>query len=239
MARTRTLTNLILDARQACDQEVVGTNAPLCSDAEVCEYLNQGIAEFQDLLIVNNAGPYFQSKATLTTTSGTDTYTLASFSGTPSVYKILNVFWDAQTGCGLTRMTELEPNWDEFQISGTGWDYLSRVRYEQIQDSIRFVPTPAGAHVVTLKFVANPARLATAAPTGTVDGYGGWERYFICYAAKLMAQKERDNETAAAMAEEMGKMAKRILVMARRNHGEPKRVQDVTTRRFTRYGRVL
>lgn len=237
MARTRTLTQLILDARQACDQEVVGANTPLCIDSEVTEYLNQGIAEFQDLLIINNAGPYFQQNATLTTTPGTATYAWTAFSGSPGVYKVLNVFWDAQTGCGLTRMTELEPNWDEYQINGTGWDYLSRVRYEQIQDSIRFVPTPQGSHVITLKYVPNAARLAAGGDT--VDGYGGWERYFIAYAAKMMAQKEKDSEVAAAMDAEMGKMHARILIMARRNHGEPKRVQDVTTRRFTRYGRAL
>lgn len=235
MARTRTALELIDDARKAADQETIGSNVPLCSKSEVLEYLNQGIAEFQDFLIINNAASYFNTTTTFSTVPGQavpDTYPLPA-----DFYKLTNVYWNANTGLGLTRMTELSPNDDEYQITGTGWDYLSRVRYEVLIGNIRFVPTPSGVHVVTLKYIKAPARLA--ADSDTVDGYAGWERYFICYAASMMARKEKDMELVGALEGEMSKMGKRILVMARRNIGEPKRVQDVRNRRVGVYGRRI
>ncbi len=231
MARTRTLILLLGDLAARADQPTFTTTS-FITKAEATEYINQAIAELQDLLIINNAAQYFGKSQAITTVSGTDSYALAS-----DFYVLTNVFWNANTGTGLTRMSELSPNEDEYQITGTGWDYLARVRYELVGANLRFVPTPRGVHAVTVKYAPAPVRLS--ADSDTFDGYGGWEEFVLFRAAKACATKEGDTENAQIWDAEATKQAQRVLTMARRNRGEPRRVQDVTGGRFTRYGRRI
>lgn len=211
------------DAYKAADQE----DHTLCPTAEVTRYVNQSIKKLLDFLAVNHLD-YFKQSAIFTTASGTDTYTLPS-----DFHRLVNVFWDAGIG-RLLRMEECPSNEDEYTIAGTGWCYLWPVRYELLVGRIRFIPTPTGTFSVTVKYIPTFTDLVNNADT--VEMYNGWEVWVTNDAAIEMCEKEESDQQAAKCMRRRDEAGARILAIAKRNPGEPKRIQDVVGGRTTRYG---
>lgn len=218
MATVR-LDTLIDRAYKAADQE----DRALCDSTEVTTYLNRSIKRFRDWLSINHISR-FQKKVTFPTVATVDTYSFAT-AGCSDLATLLNVFWDANVG-RLLRMEECPPNEDEYVIPGTGWNYNYTVRYELLQEQIRFVPTPQSVMNVTLKYV--PTFTDLVANSDTVEMYNGWEDWPVENAAAMMAEKQDDAEKAAACMRRRDEAGKVILALAKRNRGEPKRVQDAT-----------
>lgn len=231
MPRLATLAELLDQVATKADMPAFDADT-FVTKARAIQFINEGIAQLRDLLITNNAAAYFQKPATITTLPNVDTYDLQA-----DHYKLLNVFWDARTGYGLQRMFEVQPNEDETQLTGEGWDYLTGgsrggVRYEQLgpatvggNPQIRFVPMPTGVYTVTVKYA--PPAVKLAADGDVLDGVNGWELYPVYYAAAECQAKQDNFEAADRLKARMDEQGRRILVMARPNQGEPKRVQRV------------
>lgn len=212
---TVTLLTLRTDAYKACDQQ----DQKLCPPAEVTRYINAAIKKLRDFLTINNVN-YFQKSGPFTVSAATgDTYGLPA-----DFHKCVNVFWDAGVG-RLLRMEECPPNEDEFTVAGVGWNYDYKVRYELLVGNIRFIPAPTGTYTVTLKYV--PTFVDLAADGDTVELYNGWEEWVTLDAASRMAGKEESDGTRASLRQERDECGQRILALAKRNSGEPRRVQDV------------
>ena len=87
MARTETLTNLILRVRQRTDLE----NDTHVTDAEITTYINDAIAHVYDLLVAAAPSDYYSTSVTFTCTANVSSYSLATALGGSTFYKIRNV----------------------------------------------------------------------------------------------------------------------------------------------------
>jgi len=212
MARTRTLTNLIADVRAVADIE----GDLHVTDAQITEFLNQGITELYDMLVEARGHEYYLTSGTVATVSGTETYSL------PTDFMELHKVDIAVNGSNwdLTPYSLHERN-DYNQTSG-GSTYP--VVYRVIGGNISLLPVPRAVYTVTLRYVPCATRLASG--SDTFDGISGWEEYPIWRAAAYcLAKEESDPSFALQM---LATLKKRIENMAtKRNAYGAERVRDV------------
>ncbi len=213
MARTRTLTNLILDVRQRTNQE----NSTFVTDAELTEYLNQELAELWGRLVLNQGQPYFRSSAVTAVTAGTALYALPAD------------FWSLQevtatVGGVVGRVLPFEPSEHAALSNGGTIGLYGPVRYRLQGSNIEFRPA-IESFSATLYYT--PCQTRLAAGSDTFDGYNGAEVaaiYGVC--ATVLAKEESDPSFYVGMKERM--LAQIDKWSAHRDMANPGRVQDVS-----------
>jgi len=217
MARTRTLTNLIADVRQHADAE----NSNTFSDAELTEYINQGIAELYEMLVKHRGHEFYASSGSLTLVAGTETYSLPEpHMETLRVTIEANGQTVALVPYSLHEREAIQPN-ATYQAQPT--------HYRLRAGNISLLPLTDAVYPCTLWYVPYATRLSSG--SDTFDGINGWEEYAVWRAvAYCMAKEDRDGSFAGAM---LARLEARINALAPHRSAEStERVRDVVTGRL-------
>lgn len=157
MARTRTLTELIAEAKQRADME----NSTFVSTAEVTRYINQSIAKLYNKLVHARGDEYYLQRIDFTTTSGEALYALPS-----NFYKLVGL--DINYGGSVITATPLMFQAERNMYQDVrGWDqYNWPVKYMIQSQYLRVFPAPQGEYTCTLWYVPHAPELGR---TGVVD----------------------------------------------------------------------
>lgn len=217
MARTRTLLNLRGDAYRRADLENATSLVP---PADMTEYINQGIAHYENILAKARGRTWNSSTSTIVTSNGVSDYALhATFAFLLKVTANINGDVVPLTEFDLSEIAALSN-------TNVSWDGAP-FRYMLMGGSIRLLPTPAGAYTVTAYYIPSATRLT--ADGDTFDGVDGWETFVIDWAARRAATKNRNYELVAILTADLAESKALIESMApARDMSGPPRVQDVT-----------
>lgn len=218
MARSRSLTNLLLDVRQRTNQE----NSTFVTDAELTEYLNQEIAELEVKLNLAQGQPHFRSETSISVVSPTALYALPAD------------FWAVQevtaTVSGIT--SPLRPFMASEHAILTNTSVFAPyfpVSYRIQASNIEFRPATQ-SFTATLYYSPTQTRLSTGSDTW--DGFDGYEMAAIYGAcAQVMAKEESDPSFFMAQRERVYQTITQAA--ANRDMSNPERVQDVSGDGFT------
>lgn len=213
MARVRSLSQMRLDCRRMANME----NSTFVSDAELTEYVNQGLAELWRRLVPNEGAPHIRCVTTIAVVAH------------QSIYSLPSDFWELQSAeCtynGIT--TKMRPfmNAEHARFSNP---YLYTdpmpAKYRVQASNIEFLPATQ-SYSVSVYYT--PCQLRLVADTDTVDGYNGYEIAAIYGAVATMLAKEESD--ASFWIAQQERVYQQIETLAgRRDAGEPERVQDVT-----------
>lgn len=214
MARSRTLTNLLLDIRQRTNQET----STFVTDSELTEYLNQELAELHARLVQGEGQPHYRSQTTVAVSAGVSIYALpVDFWRLQEVTATIN----GVTGT-LHPFMPMEHGW--LKNSGP-WGPSSPVLYRLQAGNIEFVPATQSFSATVYYSPACP-RLVNG--SDTFDGFDGYEMaaiYGTC--ATVMAKEESDPSFFLSQRERIYRHIDSLA--AQRDASHPERVQDVTS----------
>ena len=215
-----TLSELRARARRLVD--AVGNN--FFSDAEINDYLNTGLGELHDLLVLKFED-YYVSSISFNMASDTSSYSLQSI-GLNNLYKLLGV--DLKQGSETVRVPRYSfQERNTFKSSQALYSDRGHTnhRYSLTGNNINFIPTPTSSDEVTLWYVPKYTKLVN--DSDSVDGSiaSNWEDYAVYSAAIKMRQKEETSVTS--LEREQEKITARIEEAARnRDAGEPMGITD-------------
>jgi hypothetical protein len=220
---TASLTNLIAEVRYRADM----TGSEFVSDTEITGYLNRELAKLHQFIVANQGQPYIYSSRTFTTSNGTATYAI----DTGDFFQLMAVDINIGTGIVLSARPFMGPERNAYNsVALTGWDPYLPIYYRLEGANIRFIPTPGGAHSVTIWYLPKPSTLAASTVGGgvqSIDLYCGWDEYLVLGAAYKCLVKE-ENSSAAALKAEQNEVLEIIKTMiSRRDAGAPERAVDV------------
>jgi hypothetical protein len=196
-------------------------NSQFVSKSEWNSYINASATELYDLLVAASED-YVLSSATLSLTSGTDTYPLPG-----DFYKLrgVDLVLDAQ-GNAVTLQPFNFAERNNYIFTPT-WNVvgLSYLRYRIQGNSIRFVPVPSNPATIKLWYV--PALATLSADSDTLDGVDGWEEFVVIDAA--IKAKDKEESDVSVLAAQRAAIIKRIEAMASsRDAGMPHKIADTS-----------
>lgn len=203
MARTQTLLNLRLQARQRADRET----STFVTDAEVNEFINQSWAETYEV-ICESGEDYYLQQSSFSTVAGTDTYALPD-----AHYKTRGVDVVGTDGSIITakRFNFAERNM--YQVPGF-WTFGNPISFAVEAQNLVFRPIPGGVYPVVLWYYPAPARMTDDGET--IDGVAGWEEAAVLDAAiKILEKEGKSGEpNALAMSARLAQEKARIRTMS-------------------------
>lgn len=215
MARSRSLTNMLLDVRMRTNQE----NSTFVTDAELTEYLNQELAELWTRLVIVQGQPAYRSSTTIAVTAPTAVYALpADFLSVQNVEATID---------GLTFALRPYMQSERADLMNSGVVQLygpyGPLQYRVTGNNIEFRPA-------TRNFSADvfytPCQPRLSAGSDTFDGFNGFEMCAIAgVCAVVMAKEESDPSFYMGLKQQFYRVAE--AAMAQRDMGSPERVQDV------------
>lgn len=221
MAKTVSLTTLRSRVRIRYDA-VNDTTA--VTDAEIDQYINDALQEYYDLVIAAFSDDYFAKSGTITTASGTATYTLPS-----DFYKLIyvDIGISSQT-YSMKKFTVAERNMYKSYPAASGANYPCMYRLigglaDGTSDQIEFIPTPSGVYTVTLRYV--PAYPTLSSGSDVINVLPGGDVYIVEAACAKIAQRE-EVDPGQYLAQQ-GLAAQRIRMMAPSRDYQPDRVNEV------------
>lgn len=190
------------------------------SGGELETYIQQAGRELYDKILSAYGEDYYYSSSTTTTVAGTATVDLPS-----DFYRLLGV--DASVP-GAVRPVALERfNWNERNVfeDGVGWNWSIAIpRYRLRAGKVWMLPTPDGAHSVTIHYV--PVMPTIDDSTGVFDGINGWDEWIVVSAAIKCLQREESD--TSELERELARCGERIARMApNRDLDKPPTVVDV------------
>lgn len=229
MAKSVTLTAMILQAREAAD--MVGS--AFVTDAEVTSLINTYVAELYDLLVQSYGPAFYADSYTFTTVANQREYALPTNGDGADFYQLLGV--DIDLGGGDV-------------VSATPFDFHSRNRYSPATAYVRgnpvhyrlhgsqvwLIPTPDAAYSVTMHFIPAAPTLSSGGVT-SFDGVNGWERYIVASTAIALLQKE-ESDPSVYMAEKQSLTARITSLSKNRDAAYPDQIVDVRGRGRRRGG---
>lgn len=239
VAPNRTLTSLVEEIRQRCDQE---SSTFVADTAEIAVWISQSAAALYDL-ILDYAGPEaFATRSTFLTVAGTDLYELPH-----DHYRLIGV--DAMFGTKwepLGRATIADRN----RWQGEGWTSKLDTRYALFgrmtsavftsnQPSVQrilFVPPPRGEVSIRVWYLPLPVTVqdstagatpggAYVPPTGPLVSFAGWDEWVVAdVCAKIL---EKEEGAARPFVERRKEATMRIIAAAKQlDSAEPLRMRD-------------
>ncbi len=216
MARSRSLTNLILDVRQRTNQE----NSTFVTDSEITEYLNQELAELWTRLVLSQGQPFYRSSATIPVVAGTALYTIATYA--PDFWTLQEM--TATQNSIVAPMVPFMPSEHADLQNVSIYTACYSVRYRIQGTSIEFRPATE-AFTATMYYTPYQPRLSAGGDT--FDGFNGFEMCAIAGAcATVMAKEESDPGFYLGQKQRFYEVAEKAA--AHRDMANPERVQDVS-----------
>ena len=202
--------------------DAVGNN--FFSDAEINDYLNVGLGELHDVLVLKYED-YYVSSVSFGIVSGKELY---PFDTIPlnNFYKCLGLDVDESGEVFRVRRFSFHDRnrySSDASIVGRGGatDYMYQVR----GDSIQLIPKPVSSGAATLWYVPSFTRLNF--DTDTVDSriMSNWEEYAVLLA--VLKMKEKEELSTTAIEKEIASIFGRIeAAAANRDAGEPGGIVD-------------
>ncbi len=215
MSRYRSLTNMILDVRQRTNQE----ESTFVTDSEITEWLNQGIAELQVRLAINEGQPHFRSSQTITVTAPTALYALPA------------TFWAAQevtatvNGSTMAMLPFMPHERAALITQSPAWPIYKAVQYRIQAGNIEFRPATES---FTAEVFFHPTQTRLVAGSDVWDGFNGYEMapiYDTC--AQVCAKEESDPGFFLSQRDRIYKLIEQAA--QHRDMANPERVVDVLT----------
>lgn len=206
------LTNLLTQLRNRTDKQA--TNR--WPDLLLTGFLNDGVRELWDLLIVVNPDPITTSYDW--TTDGTSTFALPS-----DTYAIRGVDLVHST----RDVSTLFPISFSYRNRFKDWldrPYYTPFYYDRTGDNLIIIPTPSSGKTLTLYYIAYPTTLVSG--SDTIDFQNGWEDYVLNSAAAKLAIRDED-QTYQAFVMERQRNEARIRKASRFSGSQPLTVANL------------
>ncbi len=214
-----TLLQLRTRARERAD--MVGST--FCTDSEINNWLNLGLAELYDMT-VNAYEDYYTTSTTLTISSGNSVALPATFYKLRALDFSLNGQWVELTGFNFNERNRTGSG-DNFLVGG----YTGR-KWRVMGDNILITPTDNALGSYQLWYI--PVVTALSADVSTIPRIlsdAKWDEYIVLYAAERMLSKEESSITDVA--KERAEIANRITQMAANRQVDASgQVTDIATR---------
>ncbi|MBO68103.1 MAG: hypothetical protein CL398_07295 [Acidiferrobacteraceae bacterium] len=221
-----TLKTLINQARIRAD--AVGNE--FFSDSEITTYLNVGLGELYDILVLKFED-YFVDSTTISLVSGQSEYPFDSESwGNPAakltnLYKCLGV--DMSEGGETVRLRRFSlrdrAKYSTDGIVGRG-GYVN-YQYQLKGKSLAFIPEPSTTSGITLWYVPSFSPLKEESDTVDSNIMSNWEEYAVLTAVFKM--KEKEELSTSVLKEELDGIRARIEdAAANRDGGESMEITD-------------
>lgn len=235
--RTVTLATLETRTKQRANVEY-GSSASLFTPAELDSNINEGIAEFWNIVAEFPDQHWYLNSTTFTTSAQNDTYPIGpgQLINVQDFYKPGGV--DVQFGQNIVN-TAKRFMWSErnrFKILYSGWVYTQPVFYALVGNSsgapgnypaMKFIPMPSGSFSITIWYLPVAPMLVNG--TDVFDGINGYEEYAVLSAAEKLLTKQERFEHASVLAGKRAEMASTIRsILGARDNEMPERVTDVT-----------
>lgn len=216
MARTRSGEDLINDSYLRAD--LVGATDRHPRDV-VLRYVNQGCAEWYDLIVEARGRAYFRATpSTITTAASTSRYALPA-----TFYRLISL---RVSGSGGYCLDPFSPQ-DEPALREPGVTAAKPTNYELQPGYVELLPLHAANVSVIVDYVPIFTDLLDSS-TSTFDGINGWEQYPTEYAAREMLLKDGEKSDAADCTAKLGALAARIAKLApKRDAFRAERVKNV------------
>lgn len=215
-----TLLELRTRARRIAD--AVGNN--FFADAEINDYINTGLGELHDILVLKFED-YYVSSASFSLASGTSTYSFSTI-GITDLYKVLGV--DITQGSDTVRIPRYsfsERNAftsNESVYNNRGFPFY---KYNLNAKDIVFMPEPTSTDTVKVWYVPSYTKLRTDEAEVDDRIALNWEEYAVYSAAIKMRHKEETSTTS--LERELDRLKERIEeASSNRDAGEPMGIVD-------------
>lgn len=219
MAASVTLASMLTRARRLAQMEG-GTT--FVTDAEVEQWLNDGLRDLYDLLIAARGEDYYAVSAAVTYSALIDGWALPA-----AFYRAMEVvLYDGSTYYSAPRaeVADLARSWNVHANGGAS--SLADCSYRLTETEIELMPMPAAKTTTVVNLYYLPT-LTTVGTGGSFDGINGWEEYAVLSAAIRMLKKEGTLDIAQALEVERARIEQRIGRLAStRDAGRPKRIAD-------------
>lgn len=194
MAQTRTIEDILLEARQRADAETPDPTVDFTTDVELRRYATKAYRQLLDFIMScgDAAIELLATEVTLTTP-----YALPA-----DFYRLLSV--DAFNDTAVSQWKQLLPfQWRQ----RNDYSDAQLPRYRVIAGALRFSPENAAPSSVRLWYVSFPDDLA---PTDTVQSFNGWDDWIVgAVSAAICVKEDRDPSPHLGL---QGQAAERIRV---------------------------
>lgn len=215
-----TLLELRTRARRLAD--AVGNE--FFSDAEINDYINTGLGELHDILVLKFED-YYVSSISFSLAGDTSSYSLESI-GLNNLYKLMGV--DLKQGAETVRVPRYSfQERNTFKSSQALYSDRGHTnhRYSLTGNNLNFIPTPTSTDEVTVWYIPTYVKLVNDSDSVDDRIASNWEDYAVCSAAIKMRQKEETSTKPLEL--EHDKITARIENAARnRDAGEPFGITD-------------
>lgn len=208
------------------------------SPAEMLDNVNEGIAEFHQIVVGLPGPPYYRESATFQTSAAVNVYDIGPGQPINVSDFLAGQGFDVAFGQNIvnTARSFMNRERNRFKLNYSGWTYSQPVFYRfqgkpstagsAALDSVEFIPFPSGAFTVTMWYTPTPPVLA--APSDTFDGINGFEELVVLSAAIKLLLKQEQFEHVNALQGERARVEMKMTSMLTHDADEPERVVDVT-----------
>lgn len=208
-------------ARRRCEYE----DTAHVGDAELNDYINEGLSELYDILIMSY-GDHFLATTSLSLVAGTESYSLPD-----DFYKVLAVFYNDAAGdrYPLERFSLDDlGEWQNGQVLPitSGEHY----RYRVFDRSLYVTPEPDASGSIELWYVPSCPWLSDDVTVLSYNFVNGWEEYILEHAAMKMLRKE-ESDIGPYVMRKNELRARIIAASANRDTFRPMKVRDAYGRR--------
>jgi len=186
-----TLGELKTRARRKVD--AVGNN--FFTDEEVSDYINNGLAELYDILVMKYED-YFVSSVSFSLVSDQSTYEFSAIS-LENFYKLLGV--DAIQGSDAVRVKRSQfSDRNIFKNDEGRYNHRGYANYEYAirGNSIEFLPDPTATDTIKVYYIPQFTKLTNDSDPVDSRIMINWEEYAVIVAAIKMRHKEETSTTA-------------------------------------------
>ena len=181
-----------LRSRARIRADAVGNN--FFSDAEINDYLNVGLGELHDILVLQYED-YYVGSVSFDVVSGKDSYPFDTLS-LDNFYKCLGLDVD-ESGevLRVRRFSFHDRNRYSSDVNLVGRGGTTDYMYQVRGDSIHLIPKPTSSGTATFWYVPSFARLTGDEDTVDSRIMSNWEEYAVLVAVFKMKEKEELSTT--------------------------------------------
>lgn len=214
MSNTATRLSLRTRVRSLADQ----TRSTYISDAEINGWLDLGLSQLHDIMIVHFED-YFENTVTFNTVPAQSDYALPS-----DFYKLLAL--DMLAG-GIRYTVTRYMNRERNRLQNTPVNLGYGAAYRLVGNVLRLIPTPSSLATLTLAYAPQYIELADDATLVNQVIPQGWEEFAVLEASiRCMLKEEDDPSGLMAKKREFQQGIERLT--DDRDANEPAHVTDVT-----------
>lgn len=203
------------------------------TDTEINTEINNSIAEFYDVLTLQDPSRY-RSTANIAITAGTSEYTISSSAS--DFYRMMGVeVADTSAPSGYWTLEAFQ--WGERNDVPAGTSTKQGTMYEVRGGKLRLIPTPAWSGTVRINYIPTAPTVDTDG--AEIDTVNKWSDWIIWDVVSKLAIKENDTELFQMSEARKQKAEARIIGASEVDHGRVRQVTDAYARGTSRRYRMM